>query len=337
MKQKFKLIIGTTSAFAPIMALAASCSQTQNSKPEPKPNTQQDSELTETQKVKKIFAEFIEIINEIKQNFGSNQEQFLSKNTNFSEFSNKFSLLTNENNSESISSLIKKFSDITTVGNYILTEDEYANWLESDKELYKEWFTTNAGVELVKNSLGIIDDAKIQIQTNTKKIALENNANSIWAFQDYLNDLGNKNFEDKTIQEKLTKLKNFFSDYIYNAEKWNEDQHDSLHDEHNHGSDNHTHTHSHATLNISLNSIRQNKEFIHEFVEVIGLRKDFEKLTNENKRQYWLTNLFDKIKFDKDKLLKIADDAEQELEQHRKLAIKALDKIKEIENIINPN
>ncbi|MBU4693751.1 hypothetical protein KQ878_02535 [Mycoplasma zalophidermidis] len=337
MKQKFKFFVGLLSPILPATMLTAACSQTSKQNSDLKQNSHQNLELTETQKIKKIFAEFIEIINKIKQKFGSNQEQFLNKNTRFSKFSSEFSLLNNKDDSESVLLLIKKFSDITTVGNYILAKNEYANWSHDHKDLYEEWFESNAGVELVKNSLGIIDDAKIQIQTNTKKISLENNANSIWAFEDYLNDLGNKNFEDKTIQEKLTRLKNFFNDYIYNNDKWDEDQHDSLHNKENHSSDNHTHTHSHATLNITLNSIRQNKEFVEEFVKVLNLRKDFEKLSDQKKREYWLTNLFDKIKFDKENLLKIANEAEQELELQRQLAIKALDKIKAIENIINPS
>ncbi|QBF34478.1 hypothetical protein EG856_00850 [Mycoplasmopsis phocirhinis] len=295
----------------------------------PEQNTHSKLNNSPTTQIKKYFAEF-------KQTY-KNLEAFLIFDTQKQiKINNEFNLFFDEfRNIKKLAKKLKFVSNPVENGQYFLNQSELnAHFDNSQQNIYKKWLSSQNGVKIVNNALGISDDAQIQIKSNSTYLSAKNNSNQIYAFEQYLNSLDNKNFKDDELINNIAKMKQFVSDHIYNEQKWQSDLEDSLLNEQNHSHDNHSHTHSHATINIALNALRQNNEFVDELEKLYSLESNFNALDDNGKKELILNNIFKLNKIDINKYRQIIKNAQLSLTKLREQAIKLFIAIKSIENHI---
>ncbi|MCS4537094.1 variable surface lipoprotein [Mycoplasma sp. CSL7475-4] len=321
---KSNKIIFSLVTITSLPVIAASC---QNNKKNDNENKKNDSA---TEKIKYFYNNyFLEYYKRIEKYLIYDAATQVRINESFNNFFEKFRTIKN------ISNKLRLVSDPVENGQLFLSDEELSSHFSGEKsEIYKKWLTTHKGVNLANNALGITDDAEIQIKSNSAYLKATDNSNQIHAFSEYLKSLGNKNFKDEEAINNINKLKQFVSDHIYNQDKWESDLQDSLLNEENHAQDNHSHTHSHATINIALNAIRQNNEFLDELEKLYALKSNFEEIEDKDKKDLIINNIFGENEIDIQEYREILNIAKDFLDSLREEGSNIIKTIESIENVI---
>ncbi|WP_029608840.1 MAG5150 family histidine triad lipoprotein [Mycoplasma simbae] len=327
---KFRLYLGTVGTIVPFALAVASCNN------DSKTPQKEENKLTGDNKtINDLWAKFNAQLDIIKNGFGQKDAQFYSINTNFAKFAKDFEAI-NHDNEGTVFNLIKKVTNLSHSGAYQLNQQDYESWDQDSINIYNNWLASKEGSKLFLASRSIIDDAKIQISSALRRLNAKNNSNAFVTFDYYLKEQGNKQYKDEEINRLVKQVELFIDDYIYNDVKYQSDLADSLDNEHNHSGDLHSHSHSHALVNITLNSIRQNQDFIKRFEKVLALKEKIATLSNIQKRDYYLNEFYSHINLDLAAIKEQMQKASDELINWRTQSTKLLEILNQIKLVINP-
>lgn len=291
----------------------------------------------DTTKIKNFWAKFTTNLEQFKKMLGDNINNFYELNANYKFFKDEMLKMYSEDSQDSLYNTIKNIIDKSKYGKMDLNDNEISQLNENQTRLYNEWINSSTKLNELINARNIINDANIQISTSIQKLSLNNNANSFYLFNSYLNELGKNNFKDEQMQLNLNRVKDFFVNYIYNANKWESDLNNSSSNNKNNSNDIHEHTHSHALINITMNAIVQNLAFIKQVKNLEYLQSAINKLKNKDKKDHFNSNLFAKLptlnelKQLNDSIIK----AQDQINLLRNKAIEVYSSIKDIELILN--
>ncbi|TQC51296.1 hypothetical protein E1I18_03305 [Mycoplasmopsis mucosicanis] len=319
---KFKFILPVSSMTIPF--IVASC------------NNKNDSTIIEndTTKVTNIFNNLKSKWLQFKQKIGQNTDDFDKNLKKYAAFRTQLTNLVDRENS-----LYINFSQLAnTLDNphSILEQKDISSWSDKDQKHFKKWLK-DKDAKIILNTYSIIDDASIQISSTQDKLKIKNNSNALVNFDNYLSDLGKKQFKDEEILIEYTKLLNYFETYLFNKDHIEQDLKDSIESDENHGGDNKEHTHSHALVNITSNAIRQNKEFLGILDQIKSLKPNFDKLTDNRKKEFYNKHLFSVLdKINIDELLKLCDEAQSDIDSLKQICEEILNDLGAIKKIISP-
>lgn len=319
-KINFKIALGLITT-APVM-LAFSCTNSGTDKPK----------LTgDNAKISEEWAKFTHIIGQIESRLGKTETEFNQKNKAFSLFVSKFQSL-----QRNLISSLQKVTNPLLNSDKFLTDNEQNSFSNLQKQIYRDWLITQKGLKWVQNSENIIEDSLIQTKSTIAKLRTQTSANAIYAFNQYMLQLGNKRFKDQEMQAKLKSLKLFINSYIFDMDKLTEEQSDNLDNENNHKANNHSHTHSHAFINISLNAINQNIEFLTKLADLIKIKNKINAINNDLKRKFYTENLYKNLNLDISGLENILKNAKEELFEIKSLATQLHDILDSMIKVVNP-
>lgn len=249
----------------------------------------------DTTKIKNFWTKFTTNLEEFKKMLGNNINNFYELNANYKIFRDLMLKMYSEDSQDSLYNTIKNIIDKSKYGKMDLNDNELSQLNENQIRLYNEWINSSTMLNELINAKNIINNADIQISTAIQKLSLNNNASSFYVFNSYLNELGKNNFKDEEIQLNLNKVKDFFANYIYNANKWKSDLNNNSSNNKNNSNDIHEHTHSHALINITMNAILQNLVFIKKIKNLEDLQSGINKLKNQDIKDHFNVNLFTKL------------------------------------------
>ncbi|WP_040539534.1 MAG5150 family histidine triad lipoprotein [Mycoplasmopsis bovigenitalium] len=291
----------------------------------------------DTTKIKNFWAKFTTNLEQFKKMLGNNINKFYELNANYKFFKDVMLEMYNEDSQDSLYNTIKNIIDKSKYGKMDLNDNELSQLNENHIGLYNQWINSSTKLNELINVRNIINDADIQISTSIQKLSLNNNANAFYLFNSYLNELGKNNFKDEEMQLNLNKVKDFFSNYIYNANKWESDLNNNSSNNKNNSNDIHEHTHSHALINITMNAIVQNLGFIKQIKNLEDLKSGINKLNNRDKKEHFNVNLFNKLPTlnEFEKLNDSIIQAQDQINLLRNKAIEIYSSIKDIESILN--
>ncbi|VEU60636.1 Uncharacterised protein [Mycoplasmopsis bovigenitalium] len=291
----------------------------------------------DTTKIKNFWTKFTTNLEQFKKMLGNNINKFYELNANYKIFKGSMLKMYSEDSQDSLYNTIKNIIDKSKYGKMDLNDNELSQLNENQIELYNEWINSSTKLNELINARNLINDADIQISTSIQKLSLNNNANEFYLFNSYLNELGKNNFKDEQMQLNLNKVKDFFSNYIYNANKWESDLNTNSSNNKNNSNDIHEHTHSHSLINITMNAIVQNLGFIKQIKNLEDLQSGINKLKNQDKKDHFNVNLFTKLPTlnEFEKLIDSIIQAQDQINLLRNKAIEVYSSIKDIESILN--
>lgn len=291
----------------------------------------------DTTKIKNFWTKFTTNLEQFKKMLGNNINNFYELNAKYNFFKDIMLKMYSEDSQDSLYNTIKNIIDKSKYGKMDLNDNELSQLNENQVRLYNEWINSSTKLNELINMRNIINDADIQVSTSIQKLSLNNNANSFYLFNSYLNELGKNNFKDEQMQLNLNKAKDFFANYIYNENKWESDLNSNSSNKKNNSNDIHEHTHSHALINITMNAIVQNLVFIKQIKNLEDLRGGINKLKNQDKKDHFNVNLFNKLPAlnEFEKLIDSIIQAQDQINLLRHKAIEIYSSIKDIESILN--
>lgn len=299
-----------------------------------KKNAKVDNDTT---KIKNFWAKFTANLEQFKKMLGNNINIFYELNANYKFFKDVMLKIYSEDSQDSLYNTIKNIIDKSKYGKMDLNDNELSQLNENQIRLYNEWINSSTMLNELINARNIINDADIQISTSIQKLSLNNNASSFYVFNSYLNELGKNNFKDEQMQLNLNRVKDYFANYIYNANKWESDLNNNSSNNKNNSNDIHEHTHSHALINITMNAIVQNLVFIKKIKNLEDLQSGINKIKNQDKKDHFNVNLFTKLPTHNEfeQLIDSIIKAQDQINLLRNKAIEIYSSIKDIELILN--
>lgn len=295
---KFKIITLTTIPIAfttPVLAISCNDQtyQEPSPKPEPKP-TPVDATKVKRQKLITTYNTFKTNYFEYIKQFKDTPKNFLIANPKINQFVKEY-----KNYIKSIYELFKELK----INNFRVVESEAKK--EQNKELvafFNRWFKfngtwqTSMRITNLFNSVGIIKDAEIQIDSNVPYLNYQDteifNSTSLLR---YFESLGEKQIEDKKLQRSITKTYTFLKSYIFDIDEELVFDINNLNDP-NHSPISTEHTHSHAILNIVHTALTENIRMLQSLDRLTKEYHNFARFVDPYDMKWSITPLMKKIK-----------------------------------------